>query len=128
MWFKVDDQLHGHPKARQAGLAAMGLWAVTGALVGCYGGVGQVPDYYVRSWPQGRKHAAELVKAGLWHGAGHACPDCPQPEDPQGWVFHDWGDFQPEEDEVERKKALDRDRQRKRRRKAIDKERGESVT
>lgn len=24
-WFKVDDKIHSHPKARRAGLAAMGL-------------------------------------------------------------------------------------------------------
>lgn len=30
-WFKVDDQLHSHPKPRRASLAALGLWTLSGS-------------------------------------------------------------------------------------------------
>lgn len=32
-WFKVDDRLHDHFKARQAGKAAMGVWDQPRAIV-----------------------------------------------------------------------------------------------
>ena len=31
MWFKVDDKLHDHRKARKAGKAAMGVWVLAGS-------------------------------------------------------------------------------------------------
>ena len=33
-WFKVDDTLHGHPKVRRAGAAAVGVSASHGRIVG----------------------------------------------------------------------------------------------
>ena len=43
---------------------------------------------------RGLKWARVLVAVGLWHAAGHACDACPQP--PQdGYVFHDYGDWNP---------------------------------
>jgi len=114
-WFKIDDQLHGHPKVRRAGLAAMGLWAVMGSAGMAYKLDGQVDSDAVASWPKGRELAARLVAVRLWHAAGHDCPDCPQPDDPRGWVYHDWADVQPTADEIERKREYDRKRARDRR-------------
>lgn len=93
----------------------MGLWSVAGSYCMAYKLDGQVDRDWVTSWPQGAKLAAALVKAGYWHTAGHDCPDCAQPEDPDGWVFHDWFDVQPSAVEIEKKREGDRRRQRERR-------------
>lgn len=104
-WFKVDDTLHGHPKHRKAGLAAVGLWTVAGSYCSQYATEGFVPVWFVTGWPQGRKLAARLVAAGLWEeGAKDGEP---------GWWFHDWAHYQMTKDEIERDRASARERQRK---------------
>uniref|UniRef100_UPI003018A971 hypothetical protein n=1 Tax=unclassified Microbacterium TaxID=2609290 RepID=UPI003018A971 len=81
-WFRVDDQLHAHPKPRRAGLAAIGLWTLAGSHCMSYLTDGIVERWFVESLPGGVKLAGRLVKAGLWH------------EHPDGWEFHDWAEFQ----------------------------------
>lgn len=106
-WFKVDDQLHGHPKPRSAGLEAMGLWSVAGSHSMAYKGDGFVPGWYVDSWPRGRRLAAKLVAARLWHeGERDGVP---------GYLFHDFEDYQPTSDEIEKDREASRVRQRNRR-------------
>lgn len=100
-WFKVDDTLASHPKARIAGLAAMGLWTVAGAWSSQHLTEGFVPDWYVKSWPNGSKRAADLVKSGLWHDAEN------------GWVFHQWDERQPSKEQVEAERAATRERQKR---------------
>lgn len=107
-WFRVDDTLHGHPKARRAGLAAMGLWNLAGSHSMAYKTEGFVPEWFVLSWPQGKRLAAQLVKQGLW------LADAERDEE-AGWQFHDWEDYQASADEVEEDREKARDRQRKRR-------------
>lgn len=97
-WFKVDDQLANHPKARAAGLPAMGLWAVAGAWSSGYLKNGFVPDWYVTSWPQGRKLAERLVSANLWTIAEG------------GWQFHEWEQWQPTREQVEAEREATRKR------------------
>ena len=104
-WFKVDDGLHSHPKPRRAGLAAMGLWAVAGSWSAQHAQEGFVPDWFVSGWPQGRKYAAALIAAGLWHHADK--------EGEQGYQFHDWQHFQPSKEEIERDRENSRERQRR---------------
>ena len=104
-WFKTDDALHSHPKARKAGLHAMGLWIVSGSHAMQYMSDGFVPEWFVASWPQGRKHAASLVSAGLWavdETAGE-----------RGWRFRDWEHYQPTREEIEADKESARERQRR---------------
>lgn len=122
-WFKVDDMLHGHPKARRAGLDAMGLWVLCGAWAAAYNTEGFVPAWHVESHRHGLKHATALEKVGLW------IPDTA--DDEQGWRFHDWEDYQPSADEIEREREQSRERQRARRARlaeARDKQRDKSVT
>jgi hypothetical protein len=102
-WFKVDDALHAHPKARAAGLPAMGLWAMAGSYCMSYKTDGAVPAWFVAGWPQGKALAAKLVAARLWETA----------ED--GYLFHDWADFQPTAEEIEAEREKSRERQRARR-------------
>lgn len=118
-WFKVDDLLHGHPKTRRADLPAMGLWSIAGSYCMAYKLDGHVDREWVTTWRNGPKLAERLVAAGFWHANGHTCHECPQPDDPNGWVFHDWFDVQPSSDEIEKTRAAARERQanyRKRRR------------
>lgn len=104
-WFRVDDTLTSHPKTRAAGLPAMGLWVLCGAYSAQYLTEGFVPDWYVTTWPSGRKHAQQLVEAGLWSVV------------PGGWQFHQWEERQPTKAQVETLRAKTRERQRKYRKK-----------
>lgn len=104
-WFKVDDTLHSHPKARKAGLAAMGLWALGGAFSSQYATDGWVPDWYVTSILNGKRAANALVDAGLWTRAVI--------EGEGGYQFHDWEHYQPSKAEIERERAASRERQRR---------------
>lgn len=104
-WFKVDDTLHSHPKPRRAGLAAMGLWSLAGSYASQYVTEGFIPEWFVSSWPSGRKYAAELVRAELWTPG--------ERDGESGWWFHDWDHYQPSKDEVERDRESNRERQRR---------------
>ncbi len=64
--FRVDDLQHAKDVSRQAGLPAMGLWALAGSYSMSLLTDGWVPDWFVVSWPAGRKHANSLVNAGIW--------------------------------------------------------------
>lgn len=99
-WFKVDDNLCTHPKARAAGLPAMGLWVVSGAYSSSYLTEGHIPEWYVKSWSQGARHADRLVTAGLWTPDGN------------GWAFHQWDERQPTKEDVELSRKANRERQR----------------
>lgn len=104
-WFKVDDGLHSHPKPRRAGLAAMGLWALGGSWSAQHAQEGFVPDWFIASWPQGRKRAKELTDAGLWVEG--------ERDGEAGCWFHDWEHFQPSKEEIERDREHNRERQRR---------------
>lgn len=109
-WFKVDDTLHGHPKARRSGAAAMGIWVLAGSYCGAYNTAGFVPDWWVREWGRtGTTAARKLVDIGLWDEA--------EQDGEPGYQFHDWNDYQPLSEQVERsreawrsKKARQRER------------------
>lgn len=46
--------------------------------------------------------AEVLIKRGLWHRAGHKCPDCTQPETGMGWVvIHDFLEWQESQESIE---------------------------
>jgi len=92
-WFRVDDGLCGHRKTRRAGLPAMGLWTVAGSYSSQQLLDGFVPDWFVTTWPAGRKLAGALVSAGLWTAAEH--------DGDQGWQFHDWEQCNPLRAKVE---------------------------
>jgi hypothetical protein len=107
-FFLVDDQFHSHPKLRKAGLEAIGMWTAAGSWSQAYKQQGFVPEYEVAAWPRGKRLAAKLVEAGLWHPGED---DAGEP----GWWFHDWLDIHPTADEIEKQRERARERQRKRR-------------
>lgn len=88
-WFKVDDGLATHQKVLAAGNAAMGLWVRAGAWCSQQLTDGHVPLATVRLLGN-VKQAKALVAAGLWIEAEG------------GYQFHDWSDYQPTRERVER--------------------------
>jgi hypothetical protein len=104
-WFKMDDAFHSHPKARRAGLQAIGLWSVSGSYCANYLTNGFVDVPFVKTWPSGIKLATKLVEAGLW---------LPTERDGQpGWQFHDWDKYQPTKEQVEIEREAARNRKAK---------------
>ena len=118
-WFKVDDTLHGHPKAHRAGLAAMGMWVLGGSYSASYVTEGFIPEWWVAGFRGGRRLAAELVTARLW------APFVKDGED--GWIFHDWNRFQPSKAEIDADRAAASDRQRRWRTKRRDAASGQFI-
>lgn len=107
-FFNVDDQAHSHPKFRKAGLAAVGLWSMAGSWSQAHKQEGFVPEWFVASWPSGKRLAAALVSAELWVAGDR--------DDESGWWFHDWLDIHQTADEIEQQRMKNRERQRERRR------------
>jgi hypothetical protein len=101
-WFPVDDALHSHPKARKAGLEAMGLWTVSGSFCMAYLTDGFISEWWVRQQPRGMVLAKRLIEAGLWKPAKNAGED--------GFQFHDW---KPECTKAHVLEAREKARQRK---------------
>jgi hypothetical protein len=61
------------------------------------------------------RFAAECVKRGVWHGARQSCPSekCPGPVDSDGWVIHDYWEYQPSKAQVTRDRGATARRQAK---------------
>lgn len=118
-WFNVDDHFHSHPKARRAGLEAIGLWTIAGSHCRAHKSNGFVPEWLVLSWPRGRATARRLVSAGLWHAD--------EEKGEPGWRFHDWLDIHNDADELEKQREAARERQRKRRAKLEELRNGTSA-
>ena len=49
-WFKVDDKLHDHRKARRAGKAAIGVWVLAGSWAMDNLTDGFVPEVVLLRW------------------------------------------------------------------------------
>ena len=111
-WFKIDDTFGNHPKVKAAGRAAIGLWTACGSYSSAYKLDGFVPDAEV-STATDRKYAAQLVKVGLWHRAQDDCKCRITERREGGWYFHDWGDYQPTAEDIEKDREAARERQRR---------------
>jgi hypothetical protein len=48
------------------------------------------------------RFAAECVRRGVWHGASEPCDSqkCPGPVDSDGWIIHDYWQYQPKKVQV----------------------------
>ena len=111
-WFRVDDHLYSHPKWLALPKGARALWTAAGSW-----SAGQLLDGYVPSAALAvldgtRREAAALVAVGM------------RVEEPGGWRFHDWQDFQPTKSAVVQRRTRDAERLRKWREQR-DSERGE---
>lgn len=118
-WFRVDDKLWQHPKVLAIPRAhrrnAMGTWMLAGTWAALNEQDGHIPPHMLDELACDPEDAAQLVKARLWHAAGHDCAACPQPRDEVGWVFHEWESLQPTKAELTAKRAADAERQRRHR-------------
>jgi hypothetical protein len=85
-WFKVDDKLHDHRKARAAGSTAMGVWLLAGSWSADNLTDGFVPATILARWGRPRD-ASRLVEVGLWHAD--------EQDGEKGWRFHEWAERQP---------------------------------
>lgn len=101
-WFRVDDGFAQHPKVlgipRKDRAAAVGLWLLAGVWVARNGRDGRVPGYLPTEFGCPPRLAGVLVEAGLWLADG------------DGWVFHEWAEYQwtREKLEAERAKTAER--------------------
>lgn len=111
-WFNADDKMHSHPKMRVAGLEAMGLWLVSGTYCTDYLTDGAVPTWFIESWPRGKALAKRLVEVRLWE------------ENPDGYQFLSWGEYQRTKEKVLKDKADAAARKEKHRLKKEQEERG----
>lgn len=98
-WFKVDDRLHNHPKAKAAGLEAMGLWVLAGSHCMAYLTDGKIGLETVRNLAEkAQKRSAKsivcrLISARLWSEIG-----------PELYEFKDWEDYQPSSYEIRKER------------------------
>lgn len=106
-WFRVDDMLAFHPKALEAGNAALGLWIRAGAWAKGANTGGEIPHAIVLKLGD-RRLAARLVAAELWENTA------------TGYRFHEWDEWQDSKEKVAESRALHRARQRRYREKAAD--------
>ncbi|RFA12132.1 hypothetical protein B7R22_17020 [Subtercola boreus] len=101
-WFKVDDGFSTSPKVlsipRSSRMAAVGLWTIAGTWCAKHLTDGHVPNFMIDEWGADESLAVALVKAGLWV------------EDAEGYVFHDWSDYQPSRLEVNANREKERQR------------------
>ncbi|WP_415678839.1 hypothetical protein [Tsukamurella hominis] len=99
-WFKIDDGFWSHPKVAMLSDGAVALWARAGSYSCQHLTDGAVARTLLRML--GTVEAAdELVAAGLWD------------ETSDGWVFHDWSEYQETSAVVKRRRDESRERQRR---------------
>jgi hypothetical protein len=100
--FRVHESAPEHRKMRAAGLAAIGLWTMSGAYSTREGTDGWVPAHFVATWPGGKRQVKTLLQIGLWW-----------PEDRDGipgFRFHDFLDYQRSAEQIEQEKEKARAR------------------
>lgn len=108
-WVRYDDAFHRNGKTAEVkadDVAALALhvlcatWTAatpTPGLVSEAAAIAQVGKTKARKW------ARILVDAGLWHEPGHDCEKCPQIA--AGFVFHDWDEYNPVNDDVRKRRS-----------------------
>lgn len=102
-WFKVDDQMHAHPKLRGLDMASRGLWVTAGSWCASYLTDGEITEREVKALGGTRRQAEKLVAAGLWT----LVDDAPGA---RRYAFHDWAEFQPTRAETTAKRQRDAER------------------
>jgi hypothetical protein len=106
-YFKVDDGIWGHPKFSLLSNDAIALWVMAGSWCGRYVTDGLLPFQSLAMVRGSKQSAQELVDAGLWL------------ETPNGWLFHDWHDYQYTKAEVESRREYEREKKRRQRERTV---------
>lgn len=101
-WFVVDDKFGESTKVKRIPrgqrMAAIGLWTLAGQWSAGQLADGTVPTYMVEELGGSERLAAALVACGLWE------------KTQEGYVFHDWADWQQTRAQVEKKRSDARER------------------
>lgn len=100
-WFKLDDSTYDHPKIVQVSDGAFRLWVTAGLYCARHLTDGVVSPGTLKVLQAKGKHCDELWLAGLWERI---------PEG--GYRFHDWHDYQPTREDVQRRREIDRQRKK----------------
>lgn len=101
-WFKVDDSFSDHPKMFDAPDCAVALWTRAGSWAARNLTDGFVPSKMpVRLCDDPEKAVQELVDRRMWKRVKG------------GYQFHDWDDYQPTREAVEKDRAAARERMKK---------------
>lgn len=101
-WFRLDDSFHSHPKVIAAGNEAVGLYVRCGTYAAEHLTDGFVGKSIVLLYGSDAL-AARLVEAKLWHRTRG------------GWNIHDYLDYNPSREAVEKERKAAAERQRRRR-------------
>lgn len=114
-WVRYDDNVANHPKIAPLDDATYRLWreALEWCAHNLTDGVILSRQLGVTSTRATPARARRLVDRGLWHRAGGSCTSelCP-PSGPNGWVIHDYWDYQPKRLQVRAEQAAAAERQR----------------
>ena len=97
-YFRVDDDLWGHPKFALLSNDAIALWTLAGSWCGRYETEGFVPFQTLPMLRGSKQAAQELVDVGLWHVA------------PDGYLFHEWTQHNYTKDQLEHRRKLEREK------------------
>ena len=105
-WVRFDDQFTIHRKVDGLTDAAFRLhvaavfWSARNLMDGFV--PGEDLDLVCARLRAPSRFAAECVSRGVWHEARTPCASekCPGPVDNDGWVIHDYWEYQPTRDKV----------------------------
>lgn len=116
-WFNVDDSFYDHPKVWDAPDCAVALWCRAGSWSARSPRRGFVPaGMPARLCGDPETAVRELLERRLWLRTKG------------GYLFHDWNDWNLSSEEVERKRKLNAERQRRYRESAAKDAGGDDVT
>lgn len=103
MWAKLDDAFPDHPKVLELSDRAFRVIVTAWCYSARHLTDGRVPASSLTN-AASRKAALELERAGLWVRVEDA------------YVIHDWDDWNPTAEDVQRRRKANRERQQRRRR------------
>jgi len=114
-WVRRDDQASIHRKVAPLDDATYRLWSEAMEWCSRNGTDGRIGADELTEIKRGTEpRAAKLVARNLWHQAGYQCDSdkCP-PAGPDGWVIHDYLDYNPTKAQVKAELAAKAERTRR---------------
>lgn len=116
-WFKIDDSFYDHPKVWDAPDCAVALWVRAGTWSARNLTDGFVPNRLPARFCDDPETAVrELLQRGLWSRVKG------------GYQFHDWTDYQPSRESVEKERRAAAERKRRQRARQKAQASGDPVT
>jgi hypothetical protein len=116
-WVRYDDNVRNHPKVEALDDATYRLWreAIEWCAQNLTDGLILARQLGLTSIRASATRARKLVEQSLWHRAGSACDSerCPPSSGVDGWVIHDYWDYQPTREKVREEQAAAAERKRR---------------